>query len=353
MPGTIHWQSESGITPVFFLFTAGVVLLMVLFTGCTSVHAKNQPGGNDPVSSPSIVCLSSDTAELLVIIGAGDHVIGVPESLVQNQPELLQFLPNAVSVGDAKRPDNERILELKPDMVMFISAMRPATAGSWEAAGIRAVPVESHKAGDLPKIARELGALTGHDEKAREYALFCEETLALVSNRIPGGSGSGPVIYIESYSDYVAYGNVSAADSVITMLNCHSLSGQIFSNATRISNEWLVTRDPDFIIKCIIPDNDKTMEGEYARLLDRPGLSTMRAAVENRVFVVNGNFLFSPHAPVGMVYLAKAVYPDQFADVDPDAVLQDYHHRFLRGNETESALYPVPWGRPGSGGLNT
>jgi iron complex transport system substrate-binding protein len=328
------------------------VLLLVFFTGCTSAHAKNLPERSDTVPSPSIVCLSSDTAELLVIIGAGDHVIGVPESLIQNQPELLQFLPNAVSVGDAKRPDNERILELKPDMVMFISAMRPATAGTWEAAGIRAVPVESHKAGDLPTIARELGTLTGHDDKAREYALFCEETLALVSSRIPGGRGSGPVIYIESYSDYVAYGNVSAADSVITMLNSHSLSGQVFSNATRISNEWLVTRDPDFIIKCIIPDNDKTMEGEYARLLDRPGLSTMRAAEENRVFVVNGNFLFSPHAPVGMVYLAKAVYPDEFADVDPDAVLQNYHRRFLHATETGSALYPVLWRRSDFGVLN-
>jgi len=351
MPGTKRWRRESGINPVFLVFTAGVVLLLVFSAGCSSASAKNLPKGEAPVPSPSIICLSSDAAELLVIIGAGDHVIGVTDSLIRNQPELLRFLPNAVSVGDAKRPDNERILELKPDMVLFISAMRPATTGTWEAAGIRAVPVESHKAKDLPKIARELGDLTGHGDKAREYASFCEETLELVSSRISAGRGSGPAIYMESYSDYVAYGNVSAADSVITMLNCHSISGQIFSNATRISNEWLVTRDPDFIIKCIIPDNDKSMEGEYARLLDRPGLSTMRAGEENGVFIVNGNFLFSPHAPVGMVYLAKAVYPDQFADVDPDAIRQDYHQKFLLSNETGSAIYPVPWARRTSGSV--
>jgi iron complex transport system substrate-binding protein len=320
-----------------------ILILLILATGCTGLPAATVLASSESVPSPRIICLSSDAAELLVIIGAGDHVIGVPDSLIRNQPELLPFLPNAESVGDAKRPDNERILSLHPDMVMFISAMRPATAGSWEAAGIRAMPLESHKAEDLPEVARMLGDLTGQTEKAERYALFWEETMALIESRISRDAGPGPRIYMESYTDYVAYGNVSAADSVIRMMNGRSISGEIFFNATRISAEWICQQDPEVIIKSSIPKDGINLEGEYDRLVKRPGFKDLSAVRDERVFVVNGNLIFSPHAPVGTLYLAKALYPDRFFDVDPDAIMQEYTLIFLDAAEEQTPIYPVPW----------
>lgn len=332
---------------------AAVCLLLVLLAaGCMGTPAAAGPETGGQAPSPRIVCLSSDAAELLVIIGAGDHIIGVPETLIQRQPELLPFLPNIVSVGDATKPDNERILSLKPDIVMFVSRWRPATADIWDASGIRLMPVESHKAADLPLIARQFGELTGHNFRAEEYAVFCEEITGLVSNRLDSATTVRPRVYIESYTDFVPFGNVSAAESLIRMVRAESISGQVFFNATRISPEWVLDQDPDFIIKMAIPEDTKTLDGEHARILSREGVAGLAAATEGNVYVFNGNLLFSVQAPVGMLYLAKTLYPEQFADIKPEEYLYEYADRFLPGVEQRPTMYPVAWqseqNRPGS-----
>jgi iron complex transport system substrate-binding protein len=323
---------------------AAVCLLLVLLAaGCMGAPAAASPAPAGQAPSPRIVCLSSDAAELLVIIGAGDHIVGVPETLIQRQPELLPFLPNIVSVGDATKPDNERILALKPDIVMFVSRWRPATADIWEVSGIRLMPVESHNAADLPLIARQFGQLTGHHQRAEEYAVFCEEITGLVSYRLDAADPARPRVYIESYTDFVPFGNVSAAESLIRTLHAGSISGQVFFNATRVSPEWVVNQDPDFIIKMVIPDDTKTLESEHARVLKREGVAGLTATRGGQVHVFNGNLLFSAQAPVGMVFMAKTLHPEQFADICPEEYLQEYADRFLPGVDQRQTMYPVPW----------
>ena len=294
---------------IFFMPCAGLILVLMA-TGCLGTSAATLPQQEDTAPYPRIICLSSDAAELLVIIGAADHVIGVPDSLIRHQPQLYRLLPNAQSIGDAKKPDNEKILSMKPDYILFISAMRPSTADKWESFGIRVLPLESHKAEDLPTAARMLGNLTGHREKAERYAVFCEKTLALVSDRIMEVPGNPPEIYFESYTDYVAYGNVSAAESLTGLLKAESITGRIFFNATRVSSEWIINQDPEIIFKSVITDETKTLDGEHARIIERTGFSDLRAKKFGRVYVISGNLLFSPHAPVGTLYLAKALYPE-------------------------------------------
>jgi iron complex transport system substrate-binding protein len=342
--GSLHTAGHTRPSLLLFL------ILLALASGCTGSPAATVPASSESVPSPRIICLSSDAAELLVIIGAGDHVIGVPDSLIRHQPELFRQLPNAVSVGDAKKPDNERILALKPDIVLFISAMRPATAGIWEKAGIRTLPMESHKAEDLPEVARSLGQLTGHSERAEQYAVFCEKTLAMVSGRLGPVSGTPLRVYPESYTDYVAYGNISAAHTLLATLKTESIPGMVFSNATRVSPEWIVRENPDVIIKSIVPDAEKTLEGEHARIIARDGFGGIRAVREGRVYVISGNLIFSPHAPVGTVFLAKALYPEAFADVDPDEILRQYAGTFMPGVDHEPTMYPIPWSANRTGG---
>lgn len=322
------------------------LVLAVTMAGCTGTSAaasSDGDGRDEPV--PRIVCLSSDAAELLVIIGAGDHVVGVPDSLIRHQPVLFRMLPNAMNVGDAKRPDNEKILVLKPDYVLFISAMRPAATGTWEEAGIHTLAMEPHKLEDLPGVARSLGRLTGHEKSAEEYARFCEETNAFVTSRLRGTVTHPVRVYAESYSDYVTYGNVSAASELIGLLGATSISGSVFPNATHVSAEWITKEDPDFILKIIVPDDTKTPQTEYYRILSRKGFDALTAVKEQRVVVMSGNLLFSPRAPVGTVFLAKTLYPEKFSDTDPDAVLSEYSTRFLPGADTEPTIYPVPWNR--------
>ncbi len=331
--------------PIAAWIIGGILVMgFVLSAGCMETSAARPLSRiSEDVPYPRIICLSSDTAELLVIIGAGDHIVGVPDSLIRHQPELYRLLPNAQNIGDAKKPDNEKVIDLSPDYILFISAMKPSTADKWEAAGIHVMPVESHKAEDLSRAARMLGNLTGHERKAAEYAEFNDRLLSFVQSRIGSGYEHRPRIYIESYSDYVAYGNVSAANTILDFLKAESISGQVFSNATRVSSEWINREDPEILVKVVIPDTTKTLESEYARIRDREGFDRLRAVRDGHVYVISGNLLFSPHASVGILYLAKALYPDAFADINPDDVLQEYAGMFMPGTGQQPTIHPVPW----------
>ena len=56
---------------------------------------------------------------------------------------------------------------------------------------------------------------------------------------------------------------------------------------------------------------------------------------------------YVPLIIIGLVYLAKAIYPDRFADIDPDAVRREYAAEFGIGDEPG-----VEWFYPPSGPVN-
>ena len=101
-----------------------------------------------------IVSLSPATTENLFAIGAGGWVVGVTSAC--DFPEGAKTLPR---VGDFTRPSYEKILSLKPDLIVFDSAtVNKADVESF-AARVR-VPVYvqcSRKAADVP---RHLDALS-------------------------------------------------------------------------------------------------------------------------------------------------------------------------------------------------
>ena len=109
----------------------------------------------------------------------------------------------------------------------------------------------------------------------------------------------------------------------------------------KVTPEWVISQDPDVIFKVVAIKSDKTLSEVRDAVIHRSGFEALSAVKNNQVFVLNGDLAYGPRSLAGLVYLAKALHPDQFRDVSPDDVLKEYAEKFVSGMETGEYYSPV------------
>jgi iron complex transport system substrate-binding protein len=71
-----------------------------------------------------VVCLTSETAEIAYLVGAGDRVVGVPGTA--HRPEAVR---EKARVGGFTTFRLDKILDLRPDLARRRAAHHPARGG--------------------------------------------------------------------------------------------------------------------------------------------------------------------------------------------------------------------------------
>ena len=76
-------------------------------------------------------------------------------------------------------------------------------------------------------------------------------------------------------------------------------------------------------------EDGRGMKDEYDEIIGLPGFEKNVTAVKNdSVFVIDDSIMFAPQQPVGLAYLAKWFHPELFADLDIEAMHQEYVDEF-------------------------
>ncbi len=171
---TLPWK------PSFRLPLQRLLLLFLLLALASAARAEvrvtDDEGAQLVLRAPArrIVSIAPHLTELLFAAGAGDRVVAASEW--SDYPDAARRLPR---VGDAVLLDLERIVSLKPDLVVvWANGSSPQQLQRLRAAGL---PVFSSAARGLPHIAatlRVLGRLAGTDAAAEARASAFERTLA-------------------------------------------------------------------------------------------------------------------------------------------------------------------------------
>ena len=125
------------------------------------------PDAPPPEKAQRIVSLVPAVTEMLFAIGAGLRVVGV-SSYDHFPPEVEGA---ASKWARSSIPDTERILSLRPDLVVVYGSQAEIESPASKRAGIRTFNyrhgVEGAILATLDSITA-LGAVTGHDAQARE-----------------------------------------------------------------------------------------------------------------------------------------------------------------------------------------
>lgn len=154
--------------------------MILLALGCVPAIAapalQDDRGRHFEVSTPArrVVALAPHLAELMFDIGAGTALVASVRGA--DWPPAVAALPR---VGDAAGIDVERVLALRPDLVLaWGSGNRPADIARLQALGLRVFVNEPRTLSDVARTLRRLGRLTGSTHAGEASARRYEARLA-------------------------------------------------------------------------------------------------------------------------------------------------------------------------------
>jgi iron complex transport system substrate-binding protein len=284
---------------------------------------------------------------MLAAIGAGDLIYGVTPSVVES-PFLMDRMPHAQSIGAGSAPDIEFIISLKPDVVLI-----PTTSGNsaqlaekFSMANITYLNIDGFIITQIPEEIRILGNLSGHSDDAERYLRFYTQYKNIINSRLESVPLSNyPDVYIESNPELCTYGKGSGGDSLVRMAYGANIAGNLENYYPYVSQEWLMDKNPDIIIKIVSKNYyaNTTITGAFQKLQSRTSVSGTNAVKNHRIYILNNEVTYDTRGIIAQLYLAKTFYPEKFWDINPDEVLREYSTEFLPWPEGEIPIYPCDW----------
>jgi len=154
---------------------------VVSVAAAQSISIADDRGRQVVLAAPAqrIVTLAPSLAELAFAAGAGGRLVGVAR--FSDFPPAARGIPQ---VGDAARVDFERIVALKPDLVLaWKSGNSAADVARLESLGYRTFVSEPARLADVPGLLHAIGALAGTLPAAGKAAAEFEREIRALRGR--------------------------------------------------------------------------------------------------------------------------------------------------------------------------
>jgi iron complex transport system substrate-binding protein len=258
-----------------------------------------------------IISLVPATTEMLFAIGAGDRVSGV--SNYDRFPAEVERLPK---VGGLLDPDVERVLSLKPDLVIVYDTQTDLKR-QLERAHVPIFPYVHRGLPDITETMRALGARVGAQAAADAAAARIEQQLAAVARRVAGRTKPRTLLVFGreqgTLRHVTASGGYGFLHDVLEIAGGVDALGDLRKQSVDMSTEMILTRAPEVIIElhygdAVRPDIFAAERQVWAALPSVPAVKNGRVYLLNGLeFVVPG-----PRIVVAAERFARTLHPEAF-----------------------------------------
>jgi iron complex transport system substrate-binding protein len=121
-----------------------------------------------------IVCLTEETTETLYLLGEERRIVGISGYTVR-PPRARREKPRVSAFLSAK---NEKILELKPDLVLGFSDLQADIAKDLAKAGLNVMIFNQRSVDEILSMVQRVASLVGVPEKGAALVASLEQNLA-------------------------------------------------------------------------------------------------------------------------------------------------------------------------------
>ncbi len=284
-----------------FLAAALAVFLLA------SPTAQNRDGSPAP---RRIVSLVPAITEMLFAIGAGPQVVAV--SSYDEFPAEVKTLPK---VGALLDPDTERILTLRPDLVVVYGSQSDL-GKQLERAHLRTFSYRHGGIATTLGTIRDIGVATGHRRESGELVSRLQAHLDSVRARVKDRPRPRVLLVFErqpgELRDIYASGGVGFLQEMLDIAGGTNVFADVARESVQPSIETMLARAPDVILEVLAPGmSEKNAKNQ----LDAwSTLSSVPAVKNRRVRLLTGDYLVVPGPRLGMATeaFARALHPDVF-----------------------------------------
>lgn len=255
-----------------------------------------------------IVSLVPAVTEMLFAIGAGDAVVGI-SSFDRYPPEALE----RTRVGALVDPDVERMLSLKPDLVIVYGTQGDLIA-RLERAG---VPMFNYEHAGLPDITatlRALGARVGYAGAADRLATEIERDIAAIRSRVSERQRPSTAVIIGrepgGLRGIYASAGIGFLHDMLEAAGGEDVFADVARQNLQVSVEVLLARAPQVIIEVHPPEGwtPERLTRERNLWQAFPGLPAVR---NERVYLIADDAVLVPGPRVveGIRRMAEVLHP--------------------------------------------
>ncbi|MDX3906306.1 MAG: cobalamin-binding protein [Pigmentiphaga sp.] len=238
---------HAAMTRVLRLLAPVCLLAICAVAGGAPVH--DDAGREIRLETPArrVVALAPHATELIVAAGGGPALVGIDRD--SNYPPSVRRLPR---VGDGMRPDAERILALRPDLVVAWSYGGATAAGGVPAAlleqlGITVYYSNPRLLADIPPAIERLGAALGTAAQARAAAEPLRRRLAELAARY-ANRRPVRVFYQVGVEPMYTVSDRSIIGDALHLCGAVNVFGTLAAAAPRVSAEAVLHANPEAIV---------------------------------------------------------------------------------------------------------
>jgi iron complex transport system substrate-binding protein len=233
-----------------------------------------------------IVCLTEETTETLYLLGLGELVVGVSGFTVR--PPEARKKPRVSSFLDA---NFEKILELKPDLVLGFSDLQAMLGAELAKRGVPVYLFNQRSLSEILQTVRIIGSLVGAAAKAEALADSMQanvERLAKENSTLP----KRPRLFFEEWHEPLISGirwvsemfEVLGADDVCVETRVEQgAKGRIFTP------EEVARRNPELVVASWCGRKAKR-----EKIIARPGWSEVTAVRDDQLYEIRSPVILQP-----------------------------------------------------------
>lgn len=259
------------------------------------------------------------------------------ESVIAKQPDLMVAqLRSKPSLSQTGVLDKLKALNIP---VLFIDTMLK--------------PVEN-----TPKSITLLGETLNRESEAKQYTDFYQQHYQNILDKTKAVEPK-PLVFIEAKAGLNGLESCCFTHShvgwggMIEAVGARNLGSALLPGATvDVSLEKVISMKPDAYIvsgsqwatktNAAVPFGygvtQQQVDDAFNRMKQRPGFAQVTAVKEGRFYGIYHNFYNHPYNIVGLEYLAKFIYPNQFKELDPAKTYSEILSRFTEVPEGKGIL---------------
>jgi len=190
-----------------------------------------------------VVSLAPSMSEIMLELQADDLLVGVLDG--GERPAALRDLP---SVGRQGQLDMERLLSLKPDLLLFWpGSVVPAQRDQLKRLGIAMYSAEPHNLDQLLEQIEAIGVRVGRAEQGRQYAAGLRERLLQLRQQYQREQPLRVFYQVWDRPLYTLGGRQVVSDA-LAVCGARNIFADLSQPAPQVNVESVLLRDPQVIL---------------------------------------------------------------------------------------------------------
>ena len=224
-----------------FYFT--LLVISIFIVSCSKKNAENGKKEENKKYN-RIVVLDPATVEMIYMLGAEDKIVGVA-NLERSKVWPEEKVAKLESVGTFMKPSLERIITLKPDLVITSALTDDNLNNGLKSNNIEAKRIQANSIEEIFTNFMEVAKMLGKENEANKIIAEKKAKLEEIK-KMAAINKKG--LFVMSASPLMVFGNDNLPNDIMKLLNIKNIAENQKGRNPIVTPEFIMKENPDIII---------------------------------------------------------------------------------------------------------